>query len=137
VPSANLDLARSIFDAWERGDFSSAEWACHEIEFVHADGPSPGCWSGLAGMAEATRMWIGAWDEFSVEAEDYRELDHERVLVLTRYGGRGKRSGLDVENMRAMGASVVHLREGQVTRFVQYWVRDRALADLGLTPKME
>jgi ketosteroid isomerase-like protein len=137
VVAANVELVRSIFAAWERGDFSSAEWADHEIEFVHADGPSPGCWSGLAGMAEATRTWIGAWDDFSVEAEDYRELDDERVLVLTRYGGRGKRSGLDVEHMRAMGASVVHLREGQVTRFVQYWVRDRALADLGLIPKME
>ena len=48
----NVELVRSVCSAWGRGDYSSIEWAHPEIEFAIADGPSPGKWTGLAGMAE-------------------------------------------------------------------------------------
>jgi ketosteroid isomerase-like protein len=132
MPSANLDLVRSIYADWERGDFSSVEWAHPEIEFVIADGPSPGSWTGLAGVAEGTRDFLSAWEEVRFEADEYRELDGERVLVLIHRSGRGKASGLEIE--RRSGASLFHVRGGKVTRLVLYLDRDRALADLGLTP---
>jgi hypothetical protein len=34
VASANEELVRSIFHAFEHGDFSAADWAHPEIEFV-------------------------------------------------------------------------------------------------------
>ena len=90
--SANLDLVRSIYADWERGDFSSAEWAHPEIEYVVADGPSPGSWTGVAGMAEGARSILSAWEEFRQGAEEYRELDGERVLVLTTAAGAARRA---------------------------------------------
>jgi ketosteroid isomerase-like protein len=125
---------RSIYAAWERGDYGSAEWADPEIEFVSADGPSPGRWAGLAEMAEVSRDYLSAWEEFRQEAEEYRELDAQRVLVLIRRSGRGKRSGLELAQMGTQGAHVFHIRDGKVTRFVQYFERKRAFADLGLAP---
>ena len=130
--SQNLDLVRSIFAKWERGDFSSAAWAHPEIEYVIADGPSPGRWTGLGGMAEGFRDWLGAWDDWRVEADEYRELDDERVLVLRCLSGRGKTGGLELGQMRTQGAHVFPIRGGKVTRFVAYFDRERAFADLGL-----
>jgi ketosteroid isomerase-like protein len=137
MASANVHLVRSIFAVWERGDYRSAEWADPEIEYVIADGPAPGSWSGLEGMAEGFREWLSAWEDFRGDVEGYRELDGERVLVLIRFSGRGKRSGLDLGPMRSKGANLFHIRGGKVTRFVAYWDRERALADLGLAPEAD
>jgi hypothetical protein len=99
--SANVELVRSIFVAWERGDFSSTEWAHPEIEYVLVDGPSPGSWIGVSAMKRAWRDFANAWEEFHAEAQGHRELDAERVLVLAHYSGRGKTSGLELGQMRS------------------------------------
>ncbi len=53
--SSNLDLARSIYAPIEQGDYSKAEWADPEIEYVLADGLEPRTYTGLVGLAEAMR----------------------------------------------------------------------------------
>ena len=130
--SENLDLVRSIYADWERDYFGSAEWAHPEIEWVMADGPAPGTWKGVAGMAEGWRDFLGAWRDFRIQAEEFHELDSERVLVLGHYTGRGKTSGLEVAEMQATGAGLLYIRGGKVTRIVFYLDRAHALADVGL-----
>jgi len=91
VTSANLNLVRSIYADWERGDFlTSFEWAHDEIEFEVADGPEPGSWTGLAAMAAAFRERMSAWADYRFALVRVRELDGERVLALNRRRGRGK-----------------------------------------------
>jgi ketosteroid isomerase-like protein len=133
--SANLDLVRSISADWERGDLSRADWADPAIEVIYADGPSPGTYTGTAGMAEGIRQVASAWEEFSVVPDEFRQLDDERVLVLVHLSARGKTSGLEVGQMRTQGANVFHVRDGKVTNYIVYYDRDRALADLGLGGK--
>jgi ketosteroid isomerase-like protein len=131
--SANLDLVRSIYASWERGDWSSAGWAHSQIEFDIADGPEPGIRIGIAAMAESWQEWLSAWEDYRIEAEEYRELDQECVLVLNRYGGRGRTSGLEIgEAGGTRAATIFYVRDGKVIRLVGYNNRDRALVDLGL-----
>jgi ketosteroid isomerase-like protein len=135
MSQGNVDLVRSIYADWERGDYSSSAWADPRIEFAFVGGPAPGSWAGVAGMAEAMREWLSAWEEFRGVGREYRELDEERVLVLVGVSGRGKNSGLEIteKDFEALNLfHVFHVHDEKVTRLIVYWDRDRALADLGL-----
>jgi hypothetical protein len=133
--SPNLDLVRSICADWERGDFTSAEWAHQEIEFSR--GLRLDISTGLAGMADSWRDVLSAWEDLRFHADEYRELDDERVLVLAHISGRGKTSGLEVGGLRSNAATLFHVRSGKVTRLIVYGDRDRALADLGLATEAD
>ena len=128
----NVELVRSICAGWEGGDFDSAEWAHPEIEYVIADGPMPGRWVGLAGLAEGWRSWLGAWEDFRAGWEGCVEIDDERVLAQQHFTGRGRTSGLELGQMRSRGANLFHIRGGKVTRLVTYVDREHALEAVGL-----
>lgn len=131
--SENIDLVRSIFACWERGDWTSSDWADPEIEYVMVDEPGARTRTGLGAMALAWGEYLSAWNEYAVKADEYRELDRERVLVLLKAFGRGKTSGLDIGEIGAeRGANVFHIRNGRVVRLAAYFDAARALADLGL-----
>ena len=133
MASANVNLVRSIYAEWERGDYSSVEWAHPEIEYVIADGPSPGSWTGPAALAEGTRDWLSAFEGFHIAPEEYRELDVERVLVLIEFRGRGKRSQVDLREIHSGGLHLFHIRQGKVEKLIRYFDRERAFAELGLS----
>jgi len=131
--SEKLDLVRSIFADWERGDFRSAEWADPDIELVTVGGPEPDTWKGLAGVAEFTRDFLAAWSHIRLVADEYLEVDDERVVVLLHYSGSGTTSGLDLSEVGSAHANIFHIRAGKVTRYVVYWEYGRAFADLGMS----
>ena len=85
-------------------------------------------------MKEGARDFLSAWQEHRAEAEEFREIDDERALVLERISVRGKSSGLPLKT-HGTSASLFHVRDGEVVRFVMYFDRARALADLGLAPE--
>jgi ketosteroid isomerase-like protein len=127
--SANLDLVRSIYADWERGDFSSVEWAHPDIEYSIVGGLEPGRWSGVRAMTERSREQLREFDDFRIEVDACREIDEEQVFVLWQFRGRGKASGLEPPGT---GAYLFHLRDGKVIELAYHVNRDRAFADLGL-----
>ena len=131
MASSNLDLVRSIYAAWGRGDFNSVAWADPEIEFVLVGVPDQGNWTGVAGMAEGWRQWLSAWEDYVAEPDEYLELNGDCVVVFGRMRGRGKISGVIVDTEFV---NVLYIRQRKVVKLCLYSSHERALADLGLNP---
>ncbi len=135
MTSANLDLVRSVYAAWERGDFSSVEWAHPEIECVSTEPLIPLDATGTAELGRVWGNWLHGWNGFHINADECREVDGERVLVLLHYGGRDRLDGQEVVPTEA--ATLFQVRDGKVARLVIYWDRNRAFTDLGLDPRTD
>jgi len=127
-----VELVRAIYAAWERGDWGDAWWAAPAIEFVFADGPDQRTITGLEAMSLGWRDFLAAWRDYAVAAEQFRELDGGRVLVLLRATGRGKASAADIAPGGERGANIFAIAEGAVTRLAIYFDHRHALDDLGL-----
>jgi hypothetical protein len=126
VVDGNVSAARRVCEPWERGDFTHIDWAAPDIEFATRDFPDPVEVRGLAALGPAWGGFLGAWDDFRVFAEEYVDLG-EAVLVLTRFGGTAKQSGVAADGMP--GACVLTFRDGKVGRLELYNNRERALAE--------
>jgi hypothetical protein len=100
----------------------------------HISRSRPSLYSFLAGgypLKEPSQGEREPWN-FRSEAEEYCEIDDEHVLVLTRLSGRGKTSGMELEQTQPKGADLFEIRGGKVTKVVTYWERERPLAEFGL-----
>jgi hypothetical protein len=94
MPSANLDLVRfDLRRLGARGIFRRAgDWIDPEIECVVADGPEAGSWQGRAGLIEAGQVILRAWDDLRNTAEEYRELDTERLPHALQWAWQNERA---------------------------------------------
>jgi hypothetical protein len=75
---------------------------------------------GARRRPEGFREFFSAWADARVEAEQFRELDGGRVLVLFHGAGRGKASGITLPSDE-LRAHFFHFREGKITRFLTYF----------------
>jgi len=116
----NLDLARSSYDAFGRGDLDGAlAMMDDDIEWHQAQGlPHGGVYRGLANVRAAIfdpldEEW---WDEFSATPNEFLDAGPE-VVVLGRYRGVAKGTG------KLLDIPFVHVwtvQGGQAIRFRQF-----------------
>ena len=127
MSEANVEIVRAIFAAWEKGDFSSAEWADPEIEFrsVAERGPT----YGVAAMAKRWGEWLKAFEHFSSHPEEYVDAG-DVVLVMNRFLGTGKGSDAPISDFP--GACLFALQDGRVVRLVLFTDRREAREAAGL-----
>jgi ketosteroid isomerase-like protein len=129
VSEENVATVKSIYDAWERADFKSVDWADPEVEFT-IPGPDSEVHRGVEAMGRAWAEWLGAFEDFSVVGQEFHDAG-DKVVVEQLFRGKGKGSGIPVNEIE--GAAVLTLRDGKVIRFEGHTSVEAALDSAGLT----
>jgi ketosteroid isomerase-like protein len=131
LPESNVEIVRAGIDAWNRRDVSAA------LEFLHDDAeliPMRAVFEGTVyrgadGFKALLDDMSDDWEDFSLEADEVRDIDDSHVLVLGRILGRGKASGMEIE---APAAWVCEFRDRKVAKVQFYAHEEAARDDLGL-----
>lgn len=130
MSAANIKLARSSFEAYNRGDLDALLAMSHPgIEF-RTSGIFPGLkhvYRGHLGLREFWRDFYEVWESIANDVEDLRAVG-DQVVALFTYRAHG-RDGVEV---RRQGASVFTISDGLLVRNVTYPSWEEALKAAGL-----
>ncbi len=123
----NVEAVGRMYEAFLGGDLAAMlagldaeiEWrSIEDTETRH----------GHAGVAESIVAWLRMWEQHELEAEEYIDAGHQ-VVVTTRLRGRGRLSGVVVEDRYF---AVWTLRDGQAVAYREYMSKREALEAVGL-----
>jgi ketosteroid isomerase-like protein len=121
VSQENVEVVRAAWEAWDRRDMT-ALFALYDPDIVwdqthQQTSGLTGEYHGHEGVKTFFRAWMGPFESFHAHAEEFIEVG-EAVVVRARQGGRGKRSGVEVEMPSYW--QVYRVQDGLVARIVVY-----------------
>jgi ketosteroid isomerase-like protein len=131
VSRENLEIIRSGYEAFASGRIPfealdpEIEWRGPH-EFPDLAEPR----HGHDGVREYMAKLDEAFDDYRMVAEEFVDVDDDRILVFAREGGRGKGSGLAVRTNPT--AHLYTLRDGKAIRMESFWERSDGLRAAGL-----
>src|SRR4051794_2914118 len=105
-----------MYEQWSQGDYSGREYFDRSIEHARIGPTVPGFsgeWHGLEEFAAASRSYLRGWEDLRDEAQRVIDLG-DRILVITRQTGRGRRSGIVMEHLLT---NIFTLRDGKIVRW--------------------
>lgn len=121
----DVEAVRELFANFNRGDFDAA-LAKLDPEVDWGEPPdmpdAGGAYRGREGVVAEFGRFMSAWDSLRVDLEEVEEVGG-RVVVLTRWLGRSKGTGIEVDQHVAQ---VYELRDGRVVRVRQFRTLDEA-----------
>lgn len=90
-------MVRQMYDAFHSGDVEGAiAHFAPDVEVDARDHPDAQAGRGHQALVRIIGSWVAAFDEWSEEIEEIRDLgDH--VLVAAKQRGRGKETGVETE----------------------------------------
>jgi uncharacterized protein len=121
----NVEIVRSFFDAYLRGEFAEA-LAHLAPELVYEVGQELPARTPDEVRAMWER-WDRDWEQLETVPEEYIDAG-DQVVVAVHYSGRGRGSGIEVEDRQF---EVHTLRAGKIVRKVDFGRRADALEAVG------
>ena len=115
----NVEIVRSAFVAFERGEIGEMLESMADDLTTHRVDPDDAIYHGKEGFLQATADWIEGFEEWTVTPEEFIESG-ESVVVRVHQTARGETSGVAVENQMWF---VFDLRGGKVAR-VSFHLRE-------------
>jgi ketosteroid isomerase-like protein len=124
----NVEIIRRMYEAFHGGDADGA-LAYFDPEVVvdasrRVDG---GIGHGREELNTIITRWLGTWEEWREEIEEMRDLGSQ-VFVIATQRGRGKGSGVEVENRYAL---LYEVHGDQIARMTVYIEPAEALEAAG------
>jgi ketosteroid isomerase-like protein len=128
----NVELVRKLFEVYNERSFAeNAELVDPEIvwDLSRLELPEGTPYTGRLELSGFVETWEDGFESEHVEAEEILDAG-DRVVVLVRHRGRGRLSGIDVDQTYAM---VWTLRDRRAVRMDMYPSHSEALEAVGLS----
>jgi ketosteroid isomerase-like protein len=127
----NIELVRSLMEAWNRGDYSTALQSIDpEIEVESAlGGTFDGTYQGHSGLRRFLEDFWSNFENFSTEVEEYIPAGDD-VVIGAHHRGSGIGSGVEVE---MWNWQVFTVRRGMIVRYRMFNTKQEALEAAGIS----
>jgi ketosteroid isomerase-like protein len=130
ISEQNVDLVRRMHEAYLGPEPERAlAFLDPDVVYDARERPDGKLWRGHDGVRRAMTEWGEVWDEWEIATEGYLEAGSDKVLTLWRERGRGKGSGVSLEQS---GANLVTVGGGRIVHIRMYVNRQEALEAAGM-----
>lgn len=120
-----VELVRRIYDAWDREE-SAGEFISADVEYVNPSyAVEPGVRRGRGSFAVVR----GTYEDFELDVDRFIDAGGDEVVVLARYTGTGRGSGVPVAGEHGY---VWTVRAGKAVRFQWFQSHREALEAAGV-----
>lgn len=121
----NVDIVRTFYDAWKRGDMEYMLDRCRsDIVIVQPpEVPDSKAYEGPEGLIESFEDWPKQWDKFEADLVDVIDVDERHVISVNRQSLAAR--GVDFEQ----DVHFLHtIDEGMTSRVDMFFTLEEARA---------
>jgi ketosteroid isomerase-like protein len=130
VSDENVKFVVDSYARFNAGERVPELWYWHEDAEYHAarEDPDSAVHKGIDAVRHQFASWVSAYPDLTVEPLEARSTD-DGVFLWVHFKGHGAASGVPMEMELA---HVITIRDGRVSKVVEYFDRAEALEAAGL-----